>query len=127
MVIYSLCSLQAVNSGRQLRAALLDHVGQVLLPDDAVLLLVLDDRALQAGGQVVRTVTSPEPKLPARAMLLASTEIASAVESTPLGVLSLFLPSSVCSGRSSRKMVTTFSIASAAGTFAFSCRWWPDR
>ena len=33
--------------------ALLQHVRQVLLPDAAVLLLVLDDRALQPGGQVV--------------------------------------------------------------------------
>ena len=42
-------------------------------------------------------------------MPLARTEIASAVESTPEGTLSLFLPSSVCPPRSSRKMVTTWA------------------
>ncbi len=40
-------------------------------------------------------VTAPVPKLAANAMPPARTEIASAVESTPVGVLILFLPSSV--------------------------------
>src|SRR5258708_38248678 len=37
-----------------IRAALLDHVGQVLLPGGPVLLLVLDNGTLQPGGEIVR-------------------------------------------------------------------------
>src|SRR5262249_45062045 len=114
---YSLCSEHAWNNGRQSAprffSTLVKYSCQVVRSFSSSLTIEPCRPAARSSA-----VTSPEPKLPASAMLLASTEMASAVERTPDGVLSLFLPSSVWPWRSSRKMVTTFSIASAAGTFA---------
>ena len=42
--------------GAPLDAALLQHVGQILLPDEAIFFFILHDRALQARSQVVRNV-----------------------------------------------------------------------
>ena len=52
-------------------------------------------------------------------MELASREMASAVESTPVVPLSFCLPSRVAPERSSRKMVTTCSSVSCRGSLAF--------
>src|SRR6516165_1348633 len=115
---YSLCSEQALNNGRQssprFLTTLVRYSCQVMRSFSSSLTIEPCSPAARSSA-----VTSPEPKLPASAMLLASTEIASAVESTPDGDLSLFLPSSVCPVRSSRKMVTTCSTASSVGTCAF--------
>ena len=56
----------------------------------------------------------PSPKWAARARPLVTTEIASAVDSVPVGVLRLVRPSAVTPSRSSRKIVTTRRISSAA-------------
>ena len=61
----------------------------------------------------------PLPKLPARAMLLARRDMASAVDSTPVVVFSFCFPSRVAPALSSRKMVHTFSTTSVSGSLAF--------
>src|SRR5690606_15011913 len=60
-------------------------------------------------------VTFPPPKLCARIPLLKSTLIASAVDRTALGVLSLVLPSLVTPARSSWNSVTSIRAISAGG------------
>ena len=57
----------------------------------------------------------PSPKWAARARPLVTTEIASAVDSVPVGVFRLVRPSAVTPSRSSRKIVTTRRISSDVG------------
>src|SRR3954453_11378228 len=75
---YSLCSEQALNNGRQsaprFLTTLVRYSCQVLRSFSSSLTTEPCSPAARSSA-----VTSPEPKLPARAMLLASTEMASAV------------------------------------------------
>ena len=70
--------------------ALLDDRLEVLLPDDAVLHRVLDDGADQAGGDVGGADVAVAEVRGERQPLVI-TEIASAVESVPDGLLSFVL------------------------------------
>ena len=95
---YSLCSEQAVNSGRHSAPRFFSTLVRYSCQTTLVLLLVLDDRALQPGGQVVRPSPRrcrscrpapcrwPAPRSPRR------------WRARRTGVLSLFLPSSVWPG-----------------------------
>ena len=100
--------------------ALLDHRLQIFEPDDAILHRVLDDGAGEAGREVVGVQLRRRRSSAAMARPLVTTEIASAVESVPLGDFSLVLPSAVTPLRSSRKTVTTRRISSSAGFSAGS-------
>ena len=68
----------------------------------------------------------PSPKWAARAMPPVTTEIASAVESVPLGIFSAVRPSAVTPLRSSRNTVTTRRISSCPAGTAGSSRATPS-
>ena len=70
------------------------HPLEVLAPGDLVVHRIAHDGADDAGGHVVGP-SSPSPKWAARASPLVITEIASAVDSVPLGTLRLVRPSAV--------------------------------